>query len=378
MADKLDWLNRHLVLVRYLTVAEAVEQENYKIRPDLAELFAGVTGTQEMVYKFARVGRFKCASEFLAYISHRRAAVWWGYRCVLSLLEELAVNPAAERDIADIGARFETTVPDFAKVKPPEPDPAQIAALKAQVAGMEAEYQKARAAVDPEALALVDEAVGVVYQEFQRVHGIHPIELVKKLARAAASQSPHRADPASPLFAEAAKLKAQLAAVQKDTVDTIKAVIPPAAPAQERKVRAEALEAVHRWVVAPDDENSKKCLEAGNACADTPAGLLALTAFWSWGNLMPGAPQVVPTPPGLAPNGLCQVLLFCALAKGGTRKLKERYEHYFNLGVEVMTGADNWEEGLVKGTPPHAETAAAAREAPRPRSQTPYTRWKPV
>jgi len=78
--------------------------------------------------------------------------------------------------------------------------------------------------------------------------------------------------------------------------------------------------------------------------------LLSFCAFWAGGNLMPDpdGDQVVPTPAGLAANGICQVLLMCALHKGGTRKLKERYEHYFNLGVEVMTGKNNWEKDIVE------------------------------
>ena len=43
----------------------------------------------------------------------------------------------------------------------------------------------------------------------------------------------------------------------------------------------------------------------------------------------------------------------CALHKGGTRKLKERYEHYFNLGVEVMIGENNWEKSIIEKDAPH-------------------------
>jgi hypothetical protein len=120
---------------------------------------------------------------------------------------------------------------------------------------------------------------------------------------------------------------------------------------------------VYRWVAAPDAENSQKCLDTGNECPDTPAGLLSLAAFWAYGDLMPVGEQTVPTPPGLAANGLCQVLLMCALHQGGTRKLKERYAEYFRLGVEVFTGADNWEASLADRIMPHEkiEPAGPAR-----------------
>jgi hypothetical protein len=377
MADKLDWVNKHLVLLRYTTLEDVVEKESYKIRPDLAEYFVGVTGSEAMVFKFAGLGRFKCAGELLAYIAHRRAAVWWLYRCVQSLIEELKVNPAAERDIADIGANFEPVVPDFAKVEPPKADPETIASMKAKLAEMQADYQKARAASDPEMLGLVEEAVEFAFQEFKAVHGIHPMDLIKKLG-ARMNEDPHPIDMNSPIFQEAEKLKAQLAAVRKETVDTIKSVIPPKVPEHEKKLRDDAMNAVYRWVAVPDEMNSKICLDIGNECPDTPAGLLALSAFWAFGNLTPGGDQTVPTPPGLASNGLCQVLLMCALHKGGTRKLKERYEHYFSLGVRVLSGKDNWDESLVDGKAPHETAGGTAPGAPEEGTKgSAYKRWKP-
>jgi hypothetical protein len=196
-------------------------------------------------------------------------------------------------------------------------------------------------------------------------------------------------DPASPVFKARDELHAKLQALQKETVDTIKSVLPPKAPAHEKKVRDNALGAVYRWVAAPDDPNSKACLDIGNECPDTPAGLLALTAFWSFGNMMPGGDTVVATPPGLAANGLCQTLLLSALHKGGVRKPKERYEEYFNLGIDVLTGKDTWVESLVDGKAPHElelgqPAAAAAKPAENGEAhengasgQNGYKRWKP-
>ena len=381
MADKLDWLNKHLVLLRYITLMDVVEKEGYKIRPDLAEFFVGVNTGEEMAFKFAGMGRFKCACELMAYIAHRRAAVWWLYRCIHSLLEELAENPAVERDIADIGVSFEPTVPDFAKVETPKADTEMIASMKAKLAGMEADYQKARAAADPQMLGLVEEAMEVAYQEFKKVHGIHPLDLIKKLGERL-EEDPRPIDPDSPLFKAADELKAKLQTVRKETVDTIKSVIPPKVPEHEKKVRDDALSAVYRWIAAPDEENSKACLDIGNECPDTPAGLLSLSAFWAFGNLMPGGKQVIPTPPGLAANGLVQTLLMCALHKGGTRKVRERYELYFNLGVDVISGKDNWEESLAGGKAPHEEPLAMNNEQGADSTgqgggNDGYIRWKP-
>ncbi|MDR3301897.1 MAG: hypothetical protein LBT01_05110 [Spirochaetaceae bacterium] len=365
MSDKLDWLNKHLVLVRCVTMDDAVGKEGYKIRPDLEELCAGVRGAQEMIFKFATAGRYKCAAELMASIGHHRAIIWWAYRCVISLLEELAVNPSVDRDIADIASNFEVTVPDFAKVQPPEPDMEKIAKIKADIAQSIADLEKAKAQLDPEIVKLFDEALEVGYQKFKAVQGIHPMDLIKKLGERV-GEDQHPIDRNSPIFQEAAKIKAQLGAIQKETVDTIKSVIPPKMPAHEKKVRDNALSAVYRWISAPDEPNSKACLELGNECPDTPAGLLSLSAFWAFGNLMPGGKQVIHTPPGLAANGICQVLLMCALHKGGTRKLKERYELYFKLGVDVLSGADNWEYSLASESAPHEKIAAAPPPTEKP------------
>jgi hypothetical protein len=383
MADKLDWLNQHLTFIRYLTVNDAADQEGYKIRPDLAEHFVGVAGAEDMVFKLARLEDYKSACELLAYIAHRRAGVWWGYRCVLSLLEELAVNPAADRDIAEIGASFDLEAPDWAKAEIPEPDPTILEQAQAQLARLHEENQRLRAQADPAMLQLVEEAVEVAFGEFKRVYGIHPLDLIKKLGERL-NDDQDRIDPNSPILVETKKLKEQIQAARKEAVETIKAALPPKVPEHEKKLRDNALDAAYRWVVAPDGENSQKCLDAGNECPDTPAGLLSLSSFWAFGNLLPAGDQVVPTPPGLAANGLAQTLLMCALHKGGFRKVKERYERYFVLGVEVLSGRDNWDASLAAGLPPHRESPAPgnrdappAPEKPPEPSASGYKRWKP-
>jgi hypothetical protein len=386
MADKLDWLHKHFVLIRYVSVADAAEKEQYRLRPDLAELAEGVSGAEDLAFRFAKHEKFREACEFMAYIGHRRAAVWWVYRCLNTLVEELVENPAVERDIADIAANFTPTVPDFAKIPIPQPDPALQAQLDAVLANARAKVKAARKKADPEIHALLEDAVEIAFQHFKKVHGIHPIDLLKKVG-SRLNENRNEVDPASPIFKAAEELKAQIQAARKEAVETIKSVLPPKVPEHEKKLRDNAMNAVYRWIVAPDEVNSKACLDIGNECPDTPAGLLSLSAFWAFGNLMPGGDQTIPTPPGLAANGLAQTLLMCALHKGGTRKLKERYELYFNMGVDVLSGKDNWEESLADGKTPH-ETAQAVSENGKPaaengRVQPPansnvYKRWDPA
>ncbi len=346
MSDKLNWMNRHFVLLRHKTLQDVCKIENYKIRPDIQSFFDNKTDAEEIVWDFADAGRWKCACELMAYMAHRRAAVWWGYQCVLSLIEELNQVPAKDRDIDSIAASFKPTVPDFAKVEPAKPSPEQVQEAKAALEKMQKEVASLRELANPAVLSEFEEALDHAFNLFKEKFGMTPLELVKKAVEK--EKAPMAVDPDSPIFKAADDIKAQLQTVRKETLDTIHAVIPPKVPAHAKKVRDNAMQAVYRWVVAPDGVNSKKALDIGNECSDTPAGLLSLTAFWAGGDLMPETEQVIAPPAGLAANGLCQVLLMCALHKGGTRKLKERYEHYFNLGVEVLTGQNNWEKTIVK------------------------------
>jgi hypothetical protein len=352
MADTGEWMNKHFVMVRYIRVSDLMAKESYKIRPDLEPFFTGVDHAETMVYTLAKGDKWKDACELMAYIAHRRAAVWWVYRCVLSLMEESLLNPSVERDIATIGASMEPEVPEFAKIELPKPDPAAIAQVDAVLADARAKAKEANALLDQDMLHFVEEGVEVAFQEFKRVHGIHPVDLLKQIG-AQLTQPRVQIDPASPILVETAKLKAKLAAVQHETVATIKSVLPAKVPAHQKKLSDNALSAVYRWIAAPNAENARRCLTVGNECPDQPGGLLALSAFWAFGNLMPAGDQMIPTPPGLAANGLVQTLLLCALSPGGVRKVTERYAEYFRLGVDVLTGADNWEESLIEHELPH-------------------------
>ena len=366
MSDKLEWMNKHFVLLRHKTLNDVCNIEGYKIRPDIQSFFDGKTDAEEIVWNFADAGRWKCACELMAYMAHRRAAVWWGYQCLLSLIEELKIVPAEDKDIDSIATSFEPEVPDFAKVEPPKPDPARVADMEASIAKMQADYQEMRASADPEMLKMVEDGLELACQEFKKVHGHHPMELLKMVA--AKPSDPYPIDLNSPIFKAADEIKSKLMTVRQETLDTIHAVIPPKVPEHEAKVRDNAMQAIYRWIVAPDEINAKKALDIGNECPDTPAGLLSFCAFWAGGNLTPASEQdqVVPTPPGLAANGICQVLLMCALHKGGTRKLKERYEHYFNLGVEVLTGQNNWVESVIEGEAPHDAESPSSSEPEEP------------
>ncbi|MCQ2966218.1 MAG: hypothetical protein MJ250_05725 [Alphaproteobacteria bacterium] len=398
MSDNLEWQKRHLTLLRYTTVNELYEKEAFKIRPDLASFFENKTSVEEIFWDFSNAGRYKCACEMLAYIGHRRAVVWWAYQCVLSLMEELKEKADEEFDFNKVCESYEPVVPDFAKVEPLNPKDPKADKMMEEVQKMNAEIAELRKLVDPEVMAEVDEAVKVAMDTFKDIHGISFDDLIQMAVKKDLEHQ--QVDENSPIFKAAEDIEAKLHASKKETLAKINAVLPPKVPAFEKKISDDALSAVYRWVVAPDEVNSQRALDAGNACPDKPAGLLALSTFWSFGNMLPEGDTVVHTPPGLAANGICQTLLTCALAKGGTRTLKERYQHYVDLGIRVMIGEFLWDEAVLNGEVPHKDVAKKIEEdkketapvetidqrieldkqleeerrAARPKV---YTRWKP-
>jgi hypothetical protein len=400
MADKLDWLGKHLVLIRHLTVADAAGAEAYKIPPDLDDVFEGVSGAEDAVFKLAGLGKYKNACELMAYIAHRRAGIWWGYRCVCSVNEELRLKPPEEFDFEK--PPEPPPVPDYFNFDVPKPDPALTAAMDGAVAGAKGKAAAAAAAINPAMKKYVADGVAKAFGAFEKANGDHPIALLKKLGERM-KQDPYAIDPDSPIFRLERELKEKLNAQRAQTIAEIKGahaaagiVSPlnknPKLAAHKEKLKGEALSAVYGWVVSPDTENAQKCLDIGNKCADTPAGLLALSAFWAFGNLAPQLDQVIPTPPGLAANGLDKALLMCAIQQGGTRKIDERFELYFNLGVDVLDGKDNWAESLEDEKPPHENIAgqtspapqdgndsqASLSEPPKDGNGAPvYKRWKP-
>jgi hypothetical protein len=384
MADKLDWLGKHLVLIRHLTVADAVGAEAYKVPPDLDDVFEGVTGAEDAVFKLAGLGKYRNACGLMAYIAHRRAGIWWGYRCVCSVNEELRLKPPEEIDIEKPPAP--APIPDYFNFDVPKPDPALTAAMDAAVAG--AKGDAAAAAVNPAMKKYVADGVAQAFAAVEKSSGIHPMALLKRLGERM-KRDPYAIDPNSPIFRMKRELNEKLNAQRARIIAEVREahvatglVSPlnknPKLAAYNEKLKADALSAVYSWVVSPDAVNAQKCLDIGNKCPDTPAGLLALSSFWAFGNLAPQLDQVIATPPGLAANGLSQVLMMCAIQQGGTRKIAERFELYFNMGVEVLAGKDNWAESLENGVQPHRDAGQPSPEPGKPGNGAPaYKRWKP-
>ena len=369
MSDKLEWMNKHGVLFRHLTVQDAIAKEKYKLTPELEPFVVmNPMSSEDYVAALMGNGRHKDVCDYLAYTLHRRAAVWWGYRALITLMEELEANPAVERDIADIGKPKPFDIPDWCKDPKAEAQAAAnkekfdagMADMKAKVASLEKEVAAMKAKIPPNVQKLWDTVWGRVNADFKKAHGVTLEELARKAAEKAAGPS-FVIDPESPIFKMEKDLRAQIEAMRQETVAHIKKVVPPVNVAHQKKLSDNAMQAIWRWVVSPDEVNSKLAYETGNECADQPAGLLSMTAFWSFGDMDPTGRRTVPTPPGLAANGLSQVFLKAALAKGGTRKFDDRYKMYAEMGLEVLRGRDLWADSVAQKDAPHQRIGKEAK-----------------
>lgn len=375
MADKLEWINKHPVLLAYQTVAEAGSKENYKIRPDLEQEIAPTDSSEKCLQKLGEAKKWKDACEYMAYAMHKRAAVWWGYCCVLSLFEELEQSPMQERDIADIGKPAPHNIPDWAKNDTPDKIMGKEAVDDA-FKEAKAMIENAKKMIPHEIQSRFDSVLNEVFGQFKKQYGIAPMDLLQK---AIDSYNPDVAlvnEAASPMRKAEKELKDRIEKMRLETVALIKSALPPKMPEHVKKLKEEAMNAVYSWVVAPDEVNSKKALDVGNSCPDTPAGLLSLVAFWSLGNLNPTGERFVPTPPGLAANGLNSVLLTCSLHQGGTRKFNERFKVYFDIGMNTLYGKNNWGESLEERIAPHNKIVLKNNEKTEKNENKTYSRFK--
>lgn len=415
MADKLEWMNRHSVLLRDTMWRSVAERENYKIRPDLKPLFEAHPESMDLLETFRQKGLFRDGCEFIARMLHRRAAVWWGYICLLSLLEELQNTeklPAAENPhAAELRQQLKKTgvalpalegsptdIDNMAKM--PDFDLKELASFPALPPEDPSGIQAASAKIKEKTGALTDLIPASVRELYHQKR-----EALRQLTRQrfgttaeARFQAAKQTAETSPLtyrinrtetpemeaflrLREAIETQRQAAAAQ------VKAALPQKYPetpeanlliAADRKKRSEAaVQAVYRWVAAPDEVNSRLALECGNQTPGTPEGMLAYTAFWSFGDMAPEGKIIIPTPPELPGTGLNSALLMMAMTPGGSRKAPERYALYFSLGMDVVLARNLWPDALSEQNAPHETIAGKSHpDSPQNIPKTEYRRWK--
>lgn len=406
MSDNLDWMNRHAVLLREPQWAGIAARENYKIRPDLMPIFNAHPDSQELLEALAEKKFYREGCEFIARMTHRRAAVWWGYCCLLDLFderEELRTGAVKPKDalvemredlIKMTGLKLPAspkkvtpeTIDDFCKMPEidyrtllafPKPPPQDRSALDAAAAATKAKLNRLAGFIPPQVSAAFqrrfDAAEVVTFSKFgQTAKAL----FAKAKDRAEAGPLTYTVDRFGDLRRQKVlALPQQLEEMRKNTIATVKAAHPekfPATPealklirADEKKRTDEAVQAVWRWIVSPDERNTTLAMAAGNGRPGTPEGMLAYTAAWSFGDLAPEGKMTVPVPPELPGTGLNSALLMMALDQDGYRKMPERYERYFKMGMDVVFGKNLWPESVSEKLSPHAQLAAkwAEKEA---------------
>lgn len=359
MPDKLDWLNKHFVLLKHKTVQETADTSHYKIPFEQRELAQNNPQAEDYIRALAQKGCYPEASEFLAYNIHQRALAWWAYCCVLSLQKELLQVPHKPRDISEIGVRKKPEIPDWAKMPQDQPvdyksDPEYIR-LQSELGNIKVSTEKLIERLPP---GLWEEHLALrkrLYGEFKKVVGMDPDELmtyaldqVKKV-----NAQKEACENSAPVYKMREELEAKIEKIRQGTISRIKEALPKKSPAELREQAENAMDAVYACITAPTEKNAADCLNAGNACPEIPEGLAALVSFWCYGNLTPNVDRVIKTPPELAPNGMKGLLLKCALTPGGTRGFRERTRLYFEIGKEVVFGHNNWTEFMKNENPPH-------------------------
>ncbi len=363
MSDNLEWMDKHLILLQHSTVQETIEQELYPASTDQLALAEDFPDSQDFLEALEKKHDYKDACCFLAYNLHKRAAVWWAYLCVVDLLHELKKSPAKKRDLEDIGKPKPFNLPEWAQDK----DLVQPADVKKNLADFDEYVKKAwadhdarMANVDPEIRKVAEEGIAIFMNEFKKVYGKDLFDLVadagRKIIRDQGEDFVVDVEN-SPITKATEEIKAKIEKSRQDTIKTVKAALPKIDIRAKKKMKMDALDQTYSYIVSPDEDNANNCLQIGNKGPDSPEGMLALCAFWSFGDLAPKGKHVVKTPAGLMANGINSLMLMLALAEGGERKLPERYETYFKIGYEVAIGRSNWSKSVEEHIAPHDEIA---------------------
>ena len=370
VSNQLNWMNKHFVLLTYPSVRETVENGLYPCSSDIEDIINRKLSSEDYLFFLESKEDYKEGCSFLAYNLHHRAAVWWAYRCVVDLLKEQKKAPHQPRKIEDIGKPRPLNVPDFAKMPEQVSEPFNVEERISEFRSFRdkamAEHQERLNSIDPKVKEAFNEALEILQNEVRKKHdGLDLFDLLSLSCEKAIRQQNMDyivETENSPLMQAKRELESNLEKMRKETIETVKSSLPKVDIKSQNKNKMTALGAVYSYIVSPDEENANKCYVIGNKCPDTPEGLLALCAFWSFGDLMPLGKNIVKTPTGLFGNGLNSLMLMMALAQGGDKKLKERYKTYFYFGSEVATGLSNWSKSLEKKLPPHVEVLGAGIE----------------
>lgn len=117
-----------------------------------------------------------------------------------------------------------------------------------------------------------------------------------------------------------------------------------AARPEPTPIEAKALQAALRWVMMPSEENRRSAEGPGRAATlQTPAGCLALAAFWSGGSMI--APEVgMVVPPSHATTRLVAGAVMTAAILHEPLNWKQHYCQFLAMGQDIIRGNNLWTE----------------------------------
>ncbi len=127
----------------------------------------------------------------------------------------------------------------------------------------------------------------------------------------------------------------------------------------------EAIDAADRWAADPNESQRRAAETAAIAAGlGTPAGCLAMAAFWSGGSLAPAGLPEVPPGDAFTAKGVAGALLLAGVI-ADPEKAPRTYQRFLKLGLEV---AEQPPRPMEVSTNP---AAAVPTPPPRPTSPTP-------
>ena len=374
MSDQLKWMNQHMVLLKYRTVGELVTSGGYKLPPQYIDAVQNDQFVADFIQKLIDAGAVRTAVNVLAYAIHRRAGVWWGLCCMRDLIGELKegiqLRAEQEKKVRQEEEKAAAARAEEAKKKAEEEAAREKEAEEfrkkneKEAAAALAKLQEVKNKFTDEQKKIYAEVMQKVDDECIKATGMPLQDFIRSMTDEGKAAAPKpEAAPKAPAPEPEAAPKAP---AQADIADDM--ALP---PAMRQMLKEKALAVVNSWVEDPTAEHSVQAEKISELIENEPEGMLARTAFWSYGNLAVAEPDGtnVPVPPGLAGNGLRAALLMAMLAQGGTRSLAERAEKYLAIGFEVVCGKNNWT--VSDGSPAGASSAAEPEV-----KDIPYRKWK--
>ncbi|QSH41199.1 hypothetical protein P0136_09280 [Lentisphaerota bacterium ZTH] len=383
--------NRPLIMLDYAFVQDVIEKNAYEPDEDVESLIYEHMTSEKLILLLRSKGMLKEACDFMSYCINRRVGVWWAYSCVeavnLEIEEQKKICPLSEQEqfkkeakekIADLADKSEINeilaklkisrekfISDMETLAGPKITDSKNPLFQVQEAIREKqEQQNIKSTIEemenalnnapPEKLSKAKRIIEKAFLTYEQKNGIHPLEQLKNEIKKSICPEPLPENTElRDKYVNAIKGRCQEVKdfIKKTVNETFPLKISGMPKKMSPKRAQDAMFAIKRWVLTPTDENGRTAFLLGKKICNTPEGLCAVSSFWAGTDLVPEQKEKVFAPPGLLANGLRNVIFMCAKKRGGSKSYDERYEEYFNIGIDCLTGVRTWDKEWKKKTP---------------------------